>query len=148
MKIQFLSVLLFLPLLPAAAQHAIIPTPVQYESTSAIFTLDSRVSLDIRTDHPEVRKYATQFQEFLKRAGIRLELQMVDLENPQHRAIVINFCPTGRRNWVKRAIFWRLKKGSSISRPMNPPEFLTDYRPYGNCFRQPSKILLHHHRLR
>lgn len=91
---NILHILFTLQLIPLSAQHAIIPVPVHYEATGSVFALDSRVSLDIRSDHPEVRKYGAQFQDFLKRAGIRLEMQMADLENPQHRAIVIKLLPS------------------------------------------------------
>jgi len=70
-------------------QHSIIPTPVHYESTNTVFVFDNRVSLDIRTENKQVKKYVELFQKCLKDCGISAAFQKVDNPGKLNRAILI-----------------------------------------------------------
>ncbi|MDH5475114.1 MAG: family 20 glycosylhydrolase [Cyclobacteriaceae bacterium] len=75
MKKILLSFLLVALFQHMYAQHSIIPAPVNYESTDAVFALDNSVSLNIATGDQQVQRHAELFQSFLKNNGIDVAVQ-------------------------------------------------------------------------
>ncbi|WP_445956499.1 beta-N-acetylhexosaminidase [Yeosuana sp.] len=56
------------------AQNNIIPAPVNYESLSSTFTMDSDVHMNIQTADPKIFQYGAMFLEELSKKGIHLTL--------------------------------------------------------------------------
>ncbi len=82
--------LLLITGLSGYAQNNIIPAPVEYETTNAMFMLDNRTSLDVRTEDMEVQKYVTIFSEFLAYSGNQIAFKHVDSPDQNNKAIIIS----------------------------------------------------------
>lgn len=72
MKNKFLSLLLLVLVQQNYAQHAIIPAPVSFESSSNTFIIENEVGFDVQTKDAQVQNYATLFEAFLTDAGIKV----------------------------------------------------------------------------
>jgi hexosaminidase len=70
------------------AQHTLIPAPVSYESTDAMFMLDQQTSIDIKNGNPELIKMVENFQQFLKNGGANVAIKTTT--NPDRSNKVIN----------------------------------------------------------
>ena len=84
MKIKFFTFLFVMLFYQTNAQHLIIPEPVSYETTNDVFIIDNQVRLDLQTKDVKVKKYAEQFQLFLKEIGIN-----VTHSNKTNKSIII-----------------------------------------------------------
>jgi len=73
MKNKFFTLLLFALVQQSFAQNAIIPAPVNYQSSSTNFLLDSEVNLDVDSKDEKVQVYAKSFGDFLTRKGVALQ---------------------------------------------------------------------------
>lgn len=91
MKRTLLLLCLF-PILSFA--QSIIPAPVSYENTQAMFMLDNSVSIDVRTTNAEVKRMAEQFAEVLERYGTTLNFKTVTTPSQQEKAIVFSLNTT------------------------------------------------------
>lgn len=87
-----LLLLCLLPILSFA--QSIIPVPVSYENTEAMFMLDNRVSIDIRTTNAEVKRMTEQFAEVLERSGTKLNFKSVATPSQQDKALIFSLNKT------------------------------------------------------
>lgn len=77
----------------ALAQNNIIPAPVSYEYTDAMFMLDQQTAIDVKTDDEKVKRYAELFQAFLTQGGLQIPLKSVDSPDRMNKAIVVQLSP-------------------------------------------------------
>lgn len=73
MKNKFFTLLLFALVQQSFAQNAIIPAPVNYQSSSTNFLLDSEIHFDVDSKDEKVQVYAKAFGDFLTHKGIALQ---------------------------------------------------------------------------
>ncbi|MGR3811847.1 beta-N-acetylhexosaminidase [Jiulongibacter sp. NS-SX5] len=71
------------------AQNNIIPTPVSYEHSDAMFMLDQQTSIDDRTNSEEAKSYIQVFKDFLAQGGLKIQSQKVDQPDNLHKSIRI-----------------------------------------------------------
>ncbi len=76
------------------AQNNIIPAPVSYEYSDAMFMLDNQTSIDVRSENPEVRRYAELFQAFLAGSGNKVEMRFVATPDRMNKVIRVELNKT------------------------------------------------------
>jgi hexosaminidase len=91
MKKNILTLFLLVSFFLLKAQHSLIPTPVTYESTSVLFTLNSEVELHILTNNLEVNQHSVLFQNFLKKEGYDISIRQNKANNSIN--VIINKDP-------------------------------------------------------
>lgn len=91
MKKNILTLFLLVSFFILKAQHSLIPTPVHYESTPVLFTLNNEVEMHILTNNLEVNKHAVLFQNFLKKEGYDISIQQSKTNNSIN--LIINKYP-------------------------------------------------------
>ncbi|MCF6348089.1 MAG: family 20 glycosylhydrolase [Flavobacteriaceae bacterium] len=72
MKYKFYILLFFVLSQHLYSQHSIIPIPVSYTSTDAVFIFDNQISLEIETNDSQTKQYVAQFRNFLSEIGVSL----------------------------------------------------------------------------
>ena len=84
-----ITLLLFIVFYQTQAQYTIIPAPVSYQTTKAVFLFDNHVVINIQTDNLEVKKYTGLFQDFLKTAGYNVEIQHDYQQNKMNKYVLV-----------------------------------------------------------
>ena len=75
------------------AQNNIIPAPVSFEPTDAMFMLDQQTAIDVQTDNEKVKRYAELFQAFLTQGGLQVPMKTVEAPDRMNKAIRVKIIP-------------------------------------------------------
>jgi len=89
MKISFKFLLLLLTFQLGFAQNNIIPVPVSYQAKNDIFELNNKVSLNLKTDDLQAKKYTEIFLNLLAEQGIHISTKEVQNHNKQNKTIIV-----------------------------------------------------------
>lgn len=92
-RFTLVAICTLIMLISTQAQHALIPVPVKFESVKSTFVLDKSVVLDVKTSDAQVKQFVTDFQVFMKKAGVTLISSKANT-GKTGRSIVINLNKT------------------------------------------------------